>query len=46
MTNSETTGYTANGVYVAILDTGLTSNWRDYFPTEKIATTLEKVSKK
>lgn len=25
------------GVYVAVLDTGLTKNWRDYFPEERIA---------
>jgi len=25
-----------SGVYVAILDTGLKSNWRDYFPEERI----------
>jgi subtilisin family serine protease len=25
------------GVYVAVLDTGLVGNWRDYFPVEQIA---------
>jgi subtilisin family serine protease len=29
-----------SGVYVAILDTGLAANWRDYFPEERIATEL------
>lgn len=40
--NSEDTGYTGDGVYVAVLDTGLTPNWRDYFPSTKIATNLGK----
>ncbi len=26
------------GVYVAVLDTGLVANWRDYFPEERIKT--------
>jgi len=34
---SEATG---EGVYVAVLDTGLRSNWRDYFPEERIAANL------
>ena len=29
--------YTGNGVYVAILDTGLKDLWRQYFPQERIA---------
>lgn len=33
-------GYTGEGVYVAILDTGLAVNWRAYFPEERIATEL------
>ena len=40
MINSDSSGYTGKGVYVAVLDTGLTSNWRDYFPAERIATEL------
>jgi subtilisin family serine protease len=28
------------GVYVAVLDTGLAPNWRDYFPNARIATHL------
>jgi subtilisin family serine protease len=42
MINSEGTGYTGAGVYVAVLDTGLVPNWRDYFPAERIATKLGK----
>jgi len=30
--------YTGEGVYVAVLDTGLVPNWRDYFEEDKIAT--------
>ncbi|MCK4822407.1 S8 family serine peptidase [bacterium] len=26
------------GIYIAVLDTGLVANWRDYFPEERIAT--------
>jgi len=33
-----TIGYDGTGVYVAVLDTGLLDNWRDYFPVERIAT--------
>ncbi|MFX0094105.1 MAG: S8 family serine peptidase [Candidatus Hodarchaeota archaeon] len=29
---------TGEGVYVAVLDTGLKKNWRDYFPEERIKT--------
>jgi len=32
------TGYDGTGVYVAVLDTGLVSNWPAYFPDERIAT--------
>ena len=32
-----TVGYDGNGVYVAVLDTGLTDQWRQYFPDERIA---------
>lgn len=38
--NSAGTGYTGDGVYVAVLDTGLVPNWRDYFPAGRIATDL------
>lgn len=31
---------TGAGVYVAVLDTGLAPNWRDYFPKERVATEL------
>ncbi|MEN3007088.1 MAG: S8 family serine peptidase [Candidatus Methanosuratincola petrocarbonis] len=34
--------YTGKGVYVAVLDTGLAPNWKDYFPKERIATSLGK----
>jgi len=33
---------TGEGVYVAVLDTGLTKNWRDYFPVERIETQYAK----
>jgi len=29
--------YDGEGIYVAVLDTGLVANWRDYFPEERIA---------
>jgi subtilisin family serine protease len=32
-----TIGFDGNGVYVAILDTGLLPTWREYFPTDRIA---------
>jgi subtilisin family serine protease len=35
-------GYTGKGVYIAVLDTGLVPNWRDYFPEDRIATHLAK----
>lgn len=35
-------GFTGKGVYIAVLDTGLVPNWREYFPTERIATKLGK----
>lgn len=34
----EATEYDGEGIYVAVLDTGLIANWRDYFPEERIAT--------
>jgi subtilisin family serine protease len=42
MTNSDSTDYTGKGVYVAVLDTGLAPNWKDYFPVDHIATDLGK----
>ncbi|MBN1677760.1 MAG: S8 family serine peptidase [Candidatus Thermoplasmatota archaeon] len=42
MINSDTSGYTGEGVYVAVLDTGLAPNWRDYFPADRIMTDLGK----
>jgi subtilisin family serine protease len=32
-----TIGYTGEGVFVAVLDTGLVENWREFFPEERIA---------
>jgi hypothetical protein len=42
MIDSISTGYTGSGVYVAVLDTGLAPNWKDYFPVDRIATNLAK----
>jgi len=33
-----TVDYDGEGVYVAVLDTGLVDSWRQYFPEERIAT--------
>jgi len=33
-----TSGFTGEGVYVGVLDTGLLDNWRSYFPEDRIAT--------
>ncbi|TAK99569.1 MAG: hypothetical protein EPO07_10770 [Verrucomicrobia bacterium] len=38
--NVERVTQTGQGVYVAVLDTGLVPNWRDYFPQRRIATKL------
>jgi len=38
--NIEAVPQTGAGVYVAVLDTGLVPNWRDYFPESRIATHL------
>ncbi len=38
--NVEAVPQTGRGVYVAVLDTGLVPNWRDYFPEARIATHL------
>jgi len=42
MINSDSTDYTGKGVYVAVLDTGLAPNWKDYFPVDHIAADLGK----
>lgn len=36
--SGRTIGYNGEGVYVAVLDTGLVKTWRAYFPAERIAT--------
>jgi subtilisin family serine protease len=38
--NIEAVTQTGNGVYVAVLDTGMVPNWRDYFPDARVATNL------
>lgn len=38
--NSEGLAQTGAGVYVAVLDTGLVPNWKDYFPVERIRADL------
>jgi subtilisin family serine protease len=40
MVNIESVSQTGAGVYVAVLDTGLVPNWRDFFPSDRIATHL------
>jgi subtilisin family serine protease len=40
MINIEAVSETGAGVYVAVLDTGLVPNWKDYFPEERVATHL------
>ncbi len=40
MINIENVTQTGAGVYVAVLDTGLVPNWRDYFPANRVATRL------
>lgn len=42
MINSDVAGYTGKDVYVAVLDTGLAPNWKDYFPQGNIAADLGK----
>jgi subtilisin family serine protease len=46
VTSREVAGRTiaqdGNGVYVAVLDTGLLDTWRQYFPQERIATQFAK----
>lgn len=38
--NLEDVTQTGHGVYVAVLDTGMVPNWRDYFPEARVATEL------
>jgi subtilisin family serine protease len=38
--NAEGLPQSGKGVYVAVLDTGMVPNWRDYFPEARIATHL------
>ena len=38
MVNIEEVSQTGQTVYIAVLDTGLSPNWEDYFPEERIAT--------
>ena len=38
--NVDAVSQTGHGVYVAVLDTGLVPNWRDYFPNARVATQL------
>lgn len=40
MINVENVSQTGAGVYVAVLDTGLAPNWKDYFPEARIAANL------
>ena len=40
--NIENVSETGHGVYVAVLDTGLAPNWKDYFPQDRIAEHLGK----
>lgn len=42
MIDLENVTQTGNGVYVAVLDTGLAPNWKDYFPEARIAAHLGK----
>ena len=42
MINSDAVTQTGAGVYVAVLDTGLAPNWKDYFPADRVATELGK----
>ena len=38
--NVDAVSQTGHGVYVAVLDTGMVPNWRDYFPEARVATHL------
>jgi subtilisin family serine protease len=37
-TMTRTVSYDGSGVYIAVVDSGLQHNWREYFPEERIAT--------
>jgi subtilisin family serine protease len=38
--NNRQVAYDGTGVYVAVLDTGLLDSWRQYFPQQRIATSM------
>ena len=38
--DTENVTETGEGVYVAVLDTGLVANWKDYFPDARVAQEL------
>jgi subtilisin family serine protease len=38
--NVDAVSQTGHGVYVAVLDTGMVPNWRDYFPEARVAAQL------
>ena len=38
--NVDAVPQTGHGVYVAVLDTGLVPNWKDYFPADRVDTKL------
>src|SRR5678815_5558658 len=38
--NVDAVPQTGHGVYVAVLDSGLVPNWKDYFPNARVATQL------
>lgn len=40
LVNIESVAQNGTGVYVAVLDTGMVPNWRDYFPEARVATHL------
>lgn len=40
MINVDQSTITGEGVYVAVLDTGLVPNWTDYFPKDRVNTSL------
>jgi subtilisin family serine protease len=42
MIDASAAGTTGAGVYVAVLDTGLSPNWKDYLPAGRVATQLGK----
>lgn len=42
MINADKVSQTGDGVYVAVVDTGLTANWKDYFPQGQV---MEKLGK-